>query len=197
MSGRNIGLFPYYTNEIKIRLCLILLLIGYSVSVNAQQAEGLFRVNEHDETRFSTDVRIEQLLSAYVGRVIDGDTIVVEIENPPLGLQGRERVRLLGIDAPETMHPTRGEELFGRESTQMAREMLDGRVVYLAFDWDLRDRFGRLLAYVYLSDGVCFNAVHVQNGYARALTRFAFKFLGEFRMYEGEARSASRGLWER
>ena len=173
-------------------MLITLLLVGYSV--HAQQ--GLFRVNEHEEIRHSADVRIERLLPVYVSRVIDGDTIVVQIDNPPMGLRSTERVRLLGIDAPETMHPTRGEEPFGRESTDKARSMLDARVVYLAFDWDLRDVFGRLLAYVYLSDGVCFNALHVQNGYARALTRYAFKFTDEFRGYEAEARQGAKGLWE-
>ena len=172
---------------------MLLLVAGYSV--HAQQE--IFRVNEHEKIRHTTDVRIEHLLPVYVSRVIDGDTIVVEIENPPLGFQSRERVRLLGIDAPETMHPTRGEEPFGRESTQMARDMLDGKIIFLAFDWDLRDRFDRLLAYVYLDDGLCFNAVHVQNGYAIAFTRYAFKFLDEFREYEQEAKLASMGLWER
>ena len=158
------------------------------------QNRQLFRVNEHN-VRTSLEVQVRYLLPVFVNRVIDGDTIVVDIENPPEGLQNRERVRFLGIDAPEMASRSRPAEHFAHESTQRAREMLEHRTVYLAFDWDLRDRFGRLLAYIYLSDGFCFNAWQVQNGYAVALTRFRFQFLDEFVNHENTARANRAGLW--
>ena len=67
--------------------------------------------------------------------------------------------------------------------------------MYLAFDWDLRDRYGRLLAYIYTADGDCFNAALIREGYGYAYTRYPFQFMEEFRALEQEARNARRGLW--
>lgn len=174
----------------------IFLLAVFLVSPLHPQSRALFRVNEHDGIRTSADVAAANLLPVIVNRVIDGDTIVVDIENPPQGLGQRERVRLLGIDAPEMARGQRPAERFAMESTQFAREMLEGRQVFLAFDWDLRDRFGRLLAYIYLADGVCFNAIQLRHGYAVLLDRFPFKFVDEFRQHELHARTHRLGLWQ-
>jgi len=159
------------------------------------QGQAIFRVNEHN-IKTSSDVKVAWLLPVYVSRVVDGDTIVVEIENPPAGFSRRERVRFLGVDAPETVRSSRPIEHFGRESSDMAKATLQERQVYLAFDWNLRDRFGRLLAYIYLEDGVCFNAMQLKYGYTRVYVRFPFQFLEEFRQYEAEARAKKLGLWE-
>jgi micrococcal nuclease len=67
--------------------------------------------------------------------------------------------------------------------------------VSLEFDVERTDRFGRTLAYVYLPDGTFLNAEIVKQGYGHAYTQFPFKYLEQFREYEGEAREASRGLW--
>jgi micrococcal nuclease len=69
-------------------------------------------------------------------------------------------------------------------------------MVYLAFDWDLRDRYGRLLAYVYGEDKICHNAEIIRQGYGHAYTRYSFRFMDEFRNYEREARNGKRGLWK-
>ena len=179
--------------RIKVMLFSLAVILVFPVY---PQSRELFRVNEHEDIRTSLDVRTEWLLPVFVNRVIDGDTIVVDIENPPQGLERRERVRFLGIDAPEMARQQRPAEHFALESTQFARKVLEQRQVYLAFDWDLRDRFGRLLAYIYLADGVCFNAVQLRYGYAKALTRFPFKFIDEFRRHEAHARRNRLGLWE-
>jgi micrococcal nuclease len=130
---------------------------------------------------------------------VDGDTVWVRIASgnggTPAELRVVETVRLLGVDTPETVHPNRPVERFGKDAGDFTRERLFGRTVYLAFDWDLRDRYGRLLAYVYLSDGECFNALLIREGYAYAYTRFTFQFIDEFRSLEQEARSKRRGLW--
>ena len=81
-----------------------------------------------------------------VARVVDGDTIRVAINGH------EEPIRLIGIDTPETVHPTRGEEPYGRAASDFTKGLLEGRSVYLEFDVEERDRFGRLLAYVYIDD---------------------------------------------
>ncbi len=121
-----------------------------------------------------------------VVRVVDGDTLL---------LDRNERVRLIGVDTPETVDPRRPVQRFGKEASAFTKQMAEGRRVRLEFDQERVDRFGRTLAYVYLEDGMFLNAEIVRQGYGHAYTRFPFKYLEEFRAYEREAREAQRGLW--
>lgn len=73
--------------------------------------------------------------------------------------------------------------------------MCEGKTVRLEYDQTRRDKYDRLLAYVYLEDGTFVNAEIVKQGYGHAYTRFPFKYLEEFREYEREAREQKRGLW--
>src|SRR4030043_1262577 len=122
-----------------------------------------------------------------VKRVIDGDTLL---------LTNGEKVRLIGVDTPETKHPQKPVQRFGKEAYLFTRTMVEGKEVRLEFDWQKRDRYGRLLAYVYLPDGTFLNAEIIKQGYGFAYTRFPFKFLEEFRSYEKEAKENKRGLWK-
>jgi micrococcal nuclease len=139
---------------------------------------------------------ISRMLRAEVVDHVDGDTVRVRIPNPPAGLGAVETIRLIGVDTPETVHPSRPVEFFGKEASGFTRDRLLDQTVYLAFDWDLRDRYGRLLAYIYTAGGRCFNAELIREGYGHAYTRFTFQFMDEFRALEQEARREQRGLWE-
>ncbi len=119
-------------------------------------------------------------------RVVDGDT---------LELDGGERVRLIGVDTPETVDPRRPVERFGKEAYAFTQRMAEGRRVRLAYDQEQYDRYGRTLAYVYLEDGRFLNAEIIRQGYGHAYTRFPFYYAEEFRAYEHEARENGRGLW--
>jgi micrococcal nuclease len=130
--------------------------------------------------------------SARVIRVIEGDTIEVDVAR-----HQREKVRYLGINTPETTHPRQGVEPFGPEAREANRRMVEGQTVRLEFDVQTRDRFGRLLAYVYVGD-LMVNAELVRQGYAQAATyppnvRYQELFL----RLQREAREAKRGLWGR
>ena len=138
--------------------------------------------------------RLSSMTQARVERIVDGDTIVVSLEEPS-GLGQRERLRLIGVDTPETVDPRRPVERFGAEASRFAEERLAGRNVMLAFGPELRDHYGRLLAYVFLEDGNCFNLAVVAEGYGFAYTKYPFAFIDEFRAAEREARAAKRGLW--
>lgn len=121
-----------------------------------------------------------------VARVIDGDTI--ELENG-------ERVRYIGIDTPETKHPSKPVEYYGRESDSANRSLVEGKGVRLEFDIQERDQYGRLLAYVYVDD-IFVNAWLVENGYAQVMTippnvRYAERFLE----LQQKAREEGKGLW--
>ena len=72
---------------------------------------------------------------------------------------------------------------------------MEGKPVRLAYDQQRQDKYGRILAYVYLDDGIFVNAEIIKQGYGLAYTRFPFKHLEEFRQLEREAREARRGLW--
>jgi micrococcal nuclease len=122
-----------------------------------------------------------------VKKVIDGDTLL---------LTNREKVRLIGVDTPETKHPQKPVQRFGKEAYLFTKRMVEGKKVRLEFDWQKKDKYGRLLAYVYLSDDTFLNAEIIKQGYGFAYTRFPFKYLEEFRKYEREARENRRGLWK-
>jgi micrococcal nuclease len=158
------------------------------------EAEELYRVDKEKVTT-TKKADVSRMLEVYVRRVVDGDTIVVEIKNPPSPLNKEERVRLLGVDTPETVDPRRPVERFGKEASRLTKETLEKETVYLAFDWDLRDRYRRLLAYVYLGNGRCYNALLIELGYAHAYLQYPFQFIEEFRNYEKTARTKELGLW--
>jgi micrococcal nuclease len=166
-------------------------------AAGAPAQDGLYRV-DMARIRRSGAADPDRMVPAEVVDHVDGDTVRARIDNPPAGLGVVETIRLLGVDTPETVHPGRPVEAFGREASDFTRSRLLGKRVYLAFDWDLRDRYGRLLAYVYVLDGAlsCFNADIIREGYGHAYTRYPFHFIEEFRSLEAEARNAGRGLWE-
>jgi micrococcal nuclease len=124
-------------------------------------------------------------------RVIDGDTIVVS---------PNEKVRLIGIDTPETVHPKKAVQCFGKDAKEYTRKMVEGHTIRLALDESNavhrhRDKYGRTLAYAYLEDGTMLNAELIRRGYAHAYTRFPFRYIVEFREMERVARSQAVGLW--
>ena len=133
-------------------------------------------------------------LTGTVVRTVDGDTVWVRVAS------GVEKVRYIGIDTPEVHHPTRGEEPGGRAATEINRGLVGERPVRLEPDVQLRDRHGRLLAYVWVkrADGVevMVNAEMVRLGYAQVMTVPPnVRHAEMFRKLAAEAREYRRGLW--
>jgi micrococcal nuclease len=135
------------------------------------------------------DPRGERVL---ITDVVDGDTITV-------GRGWRStKVRLIGVDTPETVHPEKPVEFFGPESSEFTKRQLDGKKVRLEFESSTQyDDYDRLLAYVFLLDGTLFNAELIKQGYARVIAPSPFHRYEEFRSYEREARVKELGLWAR
>lgn len=142
----------------------------------------------------STFPESARALTGTVVRLVDGDTIHVTID-------GRtEKVRYIGINCPEVHHPRRGEEPGGREATEVNRALVGGKAVRLEPDVQLRDRYGRLLAYVWVrqADGAetMVNAELVRRGYAQVMTVPPnVRHAATFRRLQAEARESHRGLW--
>ena len=124
--------------------------------------------------------------TAKVIRVVDGDTVILD----RIG-----RARLIGVDTPETVHPQKPVQFFGKEASNYTRSQLEGKTVIVEYDWQKKDRYNRTLVYLFLQDGTFFNAELIKQGYGHAHTNFPFKYLDEFRGYERAARENNRGLW--
>lgn len=128
-----------------------------------------------------------------VSRVIDGDTIEVTRD----GI--KEKVRLIGINTPETVDPRRTVECFGKEASAHAKEILMGQKVMLVSD-DTQtkyDKYGRLLAYVYREDGLFVNKHMIEEGYAYEYTyRVPYIFQKEFKEAQLKAQTEGKGLWK-
>jgi micrococcal nuclease len=132
-------------------------------------------------------------LTGRVVRVVDGDTVHVRV--------GRrdETVRYIGIDTPESVKPGTPVQCFAHAASAANARLVAGRAVRLVPGRETRDRYGRLLAYVYrASDGAFVNARLVAWGYARTLTIAPNdRFAARFAVLARAARRAGRGLWSR
>ena len=125
-------------------------------------------------------------------RVVDGDTVVAHLPG------GDERVRLIGIDTPETVDPRKPVQCFGREASNRTKALLPkGTPIRLERDAEARDRYGRLLAYVFRSgDGTFVNLALAEEGFAHQLTIPPnVAYADRFGAATAAARSAGRGLW--
>lgn len=124
--------------------------------------------------------------------VVDGDTAKVRIGGLTTTL------RLIGIDTPETKDPRRPVECFGREASAKASKLLAGQTVRLTYDssQDRIDRYGRTLAYVWLSDGQSYGWQMLHDGFASEYTYdLPYRYQAQFRAEQADARDARRGLW--
>ena len=123
-----------------------------------------------------------------VVRAIDGDTLLLE---------GNFRIRLLGVNTPETKHPDHPPEPFGEEAYQFTRSLVDQQLVTLEFDRERLDTYRRVLAYVYLADGSLLNEQLIQKGMSPAIVSFPIRS-DRKRLFEEAERTAQRnraGIW--
>lgn len=124
--------------------------------------------------------------------VVDGDTAKVDIEGKVY------TVRMLGIDTPESVHPSKPVQCFAKEATHRARQILNDQVVILEFDpsQGLLDKYDRLLAFVWMNEKAMYNSIMIAEGYAFEYTyNTPYKYQREFREYERIAREQKVGLW--
>lgn len=127
-----------------------------------------------------------------VVKVVDGDTMDVSINGQT------ERLRLIGIDTPETVDPRKPVQCFGREASDKAKSLLSSARVAIEQDASQgeRDKYGRLLVYVFLEDGTNFNRYMIAEGYAHEYTyRVPYKYQTTFKAAQRAASDNEKGLW--
>lgn len=153
-------------------------------------AEMLGKEVSWDQVTRTASINDKATVTARVTRVVDGDTLEVQIDGK------KERVRLIGIDTPESVHPDASKNIeAGKIASEFTRSKLEGKEVELEFDVQERDHYGRLLAYVYL-DGVMFNKTLLEEGYARVATIPPnVKYVDDFTKIQEEARKNNKGFW--
>lgn len=151
--------------------------------------------NNNNKEKNSEELKekdLENLVLYKVEKVVDGDTIKVYINDV------LESIRMIGLDTPETVDPRKEVQCFGVEASNKAKEILSGKNVILEKDDSQgeRDKYGRLLLYVYLEDGTLFNKWMINNGYGHEYTyNIPYKYQTEFQNAEKYARENKLGLW--
>lgn len=126
-----------------------------------------------------------------VTEFIDGDTIAVNMDGTV------EKIRMIGVDTPETHDPRKSIQCYGEAAANFTKQLIGGNRVRLEADPTNtnRDRYNRLLRYVYLPDQTLVNAEIIKQGYGFAYTYFPFTKIDEFEATEAEAKASNRGLW--
>jgi endonuclease YncB( thermonuclease family) len=128
----------------------------------------------------------------HVVEFVDGDTIAVDMAGT------KETLRFIGVDTPETHDPRKAVQCFGAAAANFTKNLIGRNDVRLASDplSTNRDRYDRLLRYVYLPDGTLVNAEIIKQGYGFAYLGFPFTKSDEFHQYELDARKNNLGLWK-
>ncbi len=149
-------------------------------------------VSREDSTYIESSLEAVQKNTYRVLSVIDGDTVKLEINGKS------ETVRLIGLDTPETVHPSKPVQCFGIEASNKAKELLSNQVVQLEIDegQGQRDKYGRMLGYVFLPDGRNYNLLMIEQGYAYEYTYSTpYRYQKEFREAQRKSRENKTGLW--
>lgn len=156
------------------------------ITQQAPQIEADKTTTEKKEEETIQDPLIPEGEIAKVVNIVDGDTI--KLENGKV-------VRYIGIDTPETVHPSKPVQCFGKEASAKNKQLIEGKEVRLVKDVSETDKYGRLLRYVYIGDTFV-NDYLVRNGYAHSSTFPPdVKYQDQFKKAEEEARTNKLGLW--
>lgn len=163
-----------------------------TTSVNNKSAQGTKTLKESKAVVVTLTQTIQKSDLYSVIKVVDGDTLSVNIDGTIT------TIRLIGINTPETVDPRKLVECFGTEASNKAKQLLSGQKIKVEKDPSQgeRDKYGRLLAYIFLENGVHFNKYMIEEGYAYEYTyNLPYKYQSEFKQAEQSAQAQKRGLW--
>lgn len=173
-------------------LILILIVLAMITGRNIAPTESAPPGNAPIAVKNTEEIPLPKYELFPVVRIIDGDTIVVEIN----GIE--EKVRLIGVDTPESLDSRKKVECFGKEASLFTTNLLENTSVYLEDDstQNDRDKYGRLLRYVFLSNGTFINETLIAEGYGHEYTyRTHYNYRDEFKVAEETALHNRKGLW--
>lgn len=204
----------------RFSLALVLILALVSVSFahpgkldsnggHIDKETGEYHYHKGPNALQSLEVRRNTVYKAKVERVVDGDTAIVSFIFDDGSKYLKERVRFIGVNTPETVHPNKPVEYYGKEASNFTKSELTGKTVWLQTDVGVQDRYGRMLAYVWLKEPskkdldnedsireYMFNAKLLLDGYAQLSTvQPNTRYSNLFVHFQREARQESKGLW--
>ena len=157
----------------------------------------------------SLEILRNKVYKAKVERVVDGDTAIVSFIFDDGSKYLKERVRFLGVDTPETVHPNKPVQYYGKEASDFTKAQLTDKIVWLQTDVSAKDRYDRMLAYVWLKEPTekdlddeaaireyMYNAKLLLEGYAQLMTiQPNSRYANLFVHFQREARQDNKGLW--
>jgi len=182
------------SRQMKAGITALCLLLAAFVVWLDQTTAPLSKQPKSEDRQILSDFAKYHQKSFLVVNVVDGDTIDINI---PDANKETTRIRLWGVDTPETKHPERGVMYFGPEASQETRKLTLGKLVTVYLEEHrTRGYYGRLLAYIQLPDRSFLNETLLSEGFAYADWRFRHSFYNKYKQLESAARSAKKGLWE-
>lgn len=172
------------------RTIISLIIIAASVVTYYLQSHPATQPQQTAEQPAQTTT-IQQPGYYQVTSVADGDTIEVDMNGT------KEKIRLIGVDTPESVKPNSAVQCYAHEASDFTKKNVSGQSVRLEADpmGDNRDRYDRLLRYVYLKDGTLWNQKLIADGYGFAYLSFSFSKSADFAASQEVAKSSKRGLW--
>lgn len=180
-------------NKITLYLLIILfVLIGVAIGIIDKEELYKYLNTQVNTQEVNTNTTIQNTDELYnVVRVVDGDTFVISYNGK------EEKVRLIGIDTPESVHANASKNTEeGKLASDYTKELLTGKKVKLEFDVEKKDKYGRFLAYVYLDDKMV-NKLLLEEGYAKIATYPPnVKYVEDFKQIQKQARENKKGFWD-
>lgn len=183
-------------NNPSIVILGILLVVIYTLFFEKEQPEQPTDTNVLSEEYTSTPsaALAPQTISAgaLVTKIVDGDTIHVTLNGQD------ETIRIIGINTPETVDPRKPVECFGKQASDKAHELLFGQTVLLETDdsQSMRDRYGRLLAYILLPGEIDYGKRMIEEGYAYEYTYDTpYRYQMDYKEAQRKAQEEMKGLW--
>ena len=175
-------------------LCLLAIVVF--VRLDHSPIRSKWQPQPNSDEQAAHDYKKYHAKTFTVVKVVDGDTIDIDI---PDVNDSYTRIRLWGIDTPETKNPDLGVMYFGPEAAEFARELVLGKpvTVYLDEGNNTRGKYGRLLAYVKLPDNRFLNEILLTEGFAYADLRFRHSLYNKYKQLDASARGLKKGLWEK
>lgn len=186
--AKNVKLWQLYIVPFLVILAMIFVELAKTEYVKRLPFDQIAK-----ETNALSEIDYRSMQQATVSRVIDGDTIELETG---------EKVRYIGVDTPETKHPNKPVQCFGREAAQKNKELVEGKEILLEKDVSETDRYGRLLRYIYLpnpeatDEAIFVNELLIEQGFAQVITYPPdVKYHQLLLQAQQQAQSENKGLW--